>query len=72
MSQHSQKFLETTKKELLERKGERGDGDAQNKQKINFSLQEAITNAYNKMQKDACNDSTKKIPEGFDVFCKSD
>lgn len=24
------------------------------------------------MQKDACNDSTKKIPEGFDVFCKSD
>lgn len=65
-------FLDITKKEVLNSKDDRGDGDAQQKQKINFSLQEAITNSYNKMQKDACNDATKKIPDGFDQFSKSE
>jgi hypothetical protein len=71
MSQHSQKFLETTKKELHESKGDRADGEGGQKQKNNFSLQEAITSSLNKMHKDKVNDETKKIPVGFDEFVQS-
>lgn len=65
-------FLEYTKKENIERKGEEGENDASKKYKNSFVLKDNIENALNKMQKDAYNDSNKKIPPGFEDFARSE
>jgi hypothetical protein len=65
-------FLENIKKENIERKGEEGENEASKKYKNSFVLKDNIENALNKMQKDAYNDSNKKIPPGFEDFARSD
>lgn len=65
-------FLDYSRKELMERKGEEADNDTK-KVKSNFSLKDNIEAAWGKMAKDAINDpANKKIPPGFDEFTKSD
>ena len=65
-------FLEYTKKENQDRKGEEGDADASKKYKNSFVLKDNIESALNKMKKDAYNDGNKKIPPGFEEFVRTD
>ena len=75
-------FLEYAKKETsklhnllteiqADKKGEGDDNEASKKHKNNFNLKDAIEAALAKMARDAFNDSTKKIPAGFDEFARS-
>ena len=52
------------------KKADGDDQDAAKKYKNNFVLSEAIELALSKMIKDAYNDNSKKIPNGFDEFAR--
>ena len=52
------------------KKADGDDQDAAKKYKNNFVLSEAIEVALSKMIKDAYNDNSKKIPNGFDEFAR--
>ena len=54
------------------KKAEADDADNNKKFKNNFVLSEAIDVALSKMVKDAYNDRSKKIPNGFQDFARSE
>ena len=54
------------------KKAEADDADNNKKFKNNFVLSEAIDVALSKMVKDAYNDRSKKIPNGFPDFARSE
>jgi len=67
-------FLEYAKKESNDRtKGDGDDTEAAKKSKnsSNFVLKDSIEQVFAKMVKDAYNDKEKRIPPGFDEFCRS-
>ena len=63
-------FLEHAKKESTNRGAGEGE-EKKSKNSSNFNLKDSIEQVFAKMVKDAYNDPEKKIPNGFDEFCKS-
>ena len=63
-------FLEMAKRETGARKTNDGDDDGTKKYKNNFVLSDAIEESLKKMIKDAHNDTSKRIPPGFDEFAR--